>query len=222
MHPCKSATRPSGPYNLRDCPSIQPLTDRAVAVRPDSTLDDDNAADLAGISRYLDGLPLALELAAARLRLLDPKSLHARLEKTLPLLVNPARDLPKRQETLRTAIAWRHGLFSPAEKSLFETLAVFAGGYDIEAIEAIHMAVFEESRDILDDIESLHAQSLSRYRETANGSRRNTLLETIKEFGLKCLKERTWRDRLSRQHAIYYLNLAKSGDEGLRGPKQLD
>ena len=113
------------------------FVERASAASPAFVLTDENAGAVVAICRRLDGLPLALELAAARIRLLSPEAILERLERRLPLLVGGAADLPARQQTLRAAIDWSYDLLESAERRLFERLAVFAGGWTIEAADAV-------------------------------------------------------------------------------------
>ena len=132
--------------------AVQLFVQRAQAVRPGLVLSRENAAAVAEICRQLEGLPLAIELAAARTRLISPHSMLAQLDHRLGLLVGGARDLPARQHSLRASLAWSHGLLSPAEQVLFRRLAVFAGGCTLEAAEAV---CAEEGLDVPGGIESL-------------------------------------------------------------------
>src|SRR5262249_22802561 len=141
-------------------PSVALFVQRAADVRPDFMLTDETAAPVAGICRRVDGLPLALELAAARIKLLSPEAVLARLERRLPLLTGGARDLPERQRTLRDTVDWSYGLLDEAEKRLFRRLAVFVGGSTIEAIEAIFDPDDALGVDVLDGVASLVDKSL--------------------------------------------------------------
>ena len=159
--------------------------ERAQAVKPDFAVDNENAPAVAEICWRLDGLPLAIELAAARVRLLPPQALLARLEQRLPLLTGGARDAPARQRTLRDTIAWSYDLLAPEEQILFRRLAVFAGGCTLEAAEAV--ANPDGELDVFGGLERLVEQSLLRQEEGPEGEPRFTMLETIREFGLEQL-----------------------------------
>ncbi len=182
------------------------FVDRAQAVRPDFTLTANNAAAIVAICARLDGLPLALELSAARLRIFQPADLLARLDRRLPLLTGGARDLPPRQHTMQGAIAWTYDLLAPAEQRLWQWLAVFAGGFPLEAVEAV------APPDLHDPLAALHAlvdHSLVTRGVGSDGASRFGMLETICEYGLARLaasgEERAARDA----HAAYYLAFAE-------------
>jgi predicted ATPase len=161
---------------------------RAQDVKADFQLTNANAPAIAEICARLDGLPLAIELAAARVKLLPPQTLLGRLSSRLTLLTGGARDLPERQQTLRGAIAWSYDLLSPKEQALFRRLAVFVGGWTLEAAEAI-CATPESAEalplDILDGVGALVDKSLVRQQERADGEPRCAMLETIREYGLE-------------------------------------
>ena len=157
---------------VRDVAAVQLFVDRARVVRPDFELTDDNAAAVAEICRRLDGLPLAIELAAARLRLFSPEVLRDRLDDSLELLRGGPRDLPERQQTLRATMDWSYELLAPGERRLFEQLAVFADA-EVSAIEAVADevgAVDDEAIDVLDGLAGLVEKSLLR-RVDAPGAR---------------------------------------------------
>ena len=168
----------------------------------------EESAEVAEISRRLDRLPLAIELAAARLSILSPAQLLERLERRLPLLTGGARDLPERQRTLRSTIAWSHELLEPEEQSLFARMAVFAGGCTLEAVEAICGAE-------LDALQSLVAQNLVR-----RTGERFWMLETIREFASEQLSGSRERPELEDEHAVWYADLAERGYPELRGADQ--
>jgi predicted ATPase/DNA-binding CsgD family transcriptional regulator len=160
---------------------------RAEAVQPDFALTSDNAVAVAEICRRLDGLPLAIELAAARVKVLPPSALLARLDYRLPLLTGGGRDLPERQQTMRTAIAWSHDLLTAEEQELFRRLAVFAGGFTLEAAEAVASASGEPGIDPFEGVASLADKSLLRQEAGPDGEPRFVMLETVREFALEQL-----------------------------------
>ena len=179
-------------------------------MKPDSSLTTDNAAAVAEICRRLDGLPLAIELAAARVKVLPPVALLARLEQRLPLLTGGGRDLPARQQTMRDTIAWSHDLLAPEEQTVFRRLAVFPGGCTIEAAEAV--AGTESGLDVFAGMAALVEKSLLRQEEGAEGEPRFRMLETVREYGLEQLEAsgegEATRDRL----AAWSLTLAEQAE----------
>ena len=198
---------------------------RAVAVKPDFQVHNTTAAAVAEICVRLDGLPLALELAAARIKLLPPQAILARLGRRLEFL-RGARDMPDRHQTLRHAIAWSYDLLEASEQTLFQRLAVFARGGTLEAIEAVCQAVHApaadpgQSLDVLDGVASLVDKSLLRQVEPASGEPRFRMLETIREYGLECLTASGEEPTVRRAHADYYLGLAEAAELALAGPEQ--
>jgi predicted ATPase len=185
---------------LAEDEAVALFTERARAVKPSFEPDEYVRA----VCRRLDGLPLALELAAARVRVLPAAKLAERLERALPLLTGGTRDVPERQRTLRATIEWSHDLLSEAEKRLFARLAVFAGSFSLEAAEDVCNAT-------LDLLQSLVEKSL--VPETAAG--RFVLLETIREFALERLNDRAEVDVRRRRHAEYYLGLVEDAEPRL-------
>ena len=167
---------------LTQSEAVRLFVGRAQAIKPDFTIDNENASAVAEICWRLDGLPLAIELAAARIRLLPPKAMLARLEQRLPLLTGGARDAPARQRTLRDAIAWSHDLLDPDDQTLFRRLAIFAGGCTLEAAETV--GNHDGALDAIGGVERLCEQSLLRQGEESRGEPRFTMLETIREFAL--------------------------------------
>jgi predicted ATPase len=180
---------------------------RARAVRPDFAVTSENAPALAEICHRLDGLPLAIELAAARVRLLPLEAILARLEHSLSLLTAGARDLPARQQTLRGAIAWSYDLLDEDEQRLFSRLAVFAGGFTVEAAEAL---AGDGAVDVLDGISSLLDKSLLRQDEQA-GQSRFTMLQTIREYALERLESSGEAPAIRQRQAEYFLELVTRG-----------
>jgi predicted ATPase len=188
-------------------------------VRPDFALTAANAATVAEICRRLDGLPLALQLAAARLTVLSPAALLERLDRRLPLLTRGPRDLPARQHTLRSAIAWSYDLLTPAEQRLFRQLGVFAGGFTLDAVEALTSAG-QPDLDPLDGISSLVGKSLVFVRTVDEAMPRYAMLETIREFALEQLDASGERDETRRRHAEYLRDLAERAEPLLLVPTE--
>jgi predicted ATPase/DNA-binding CsgD family transcriptional regulator len=180
---------------------------RAHAVNADFALTEHNAADVASICRRLDGLPLAIELAAARTNVLSPAALLTRLETRLPLLTGGARDLPKRQQTMRNTVAWSYDLLSQSEQRLFRRLAVFVGGFDLEAAAAI--SADDPELDAFDGITTLVDSSLLRQSVGPNNDPRFLMLETIREYGLERLAEAGEEAETRDAHATHYLTVAE-------------
>jgi predicted ATPase/class 3 adenylate cyclase len=201
---------------LMASPAVALFVDRARAVRYDFALTEGNAAAVVAICRRLEGLPLAIELAAARTRLLDPGALLDRLCRSLDALGTGAVDLPERQRTLRATVEWSVGLLDDGERSLLETVAVFTGGWTVEA--AAEVAGLEEDRT-LDLTEALARHSLVQLDRTARGPRVR-MLETIREFVAERLAARPDAAEVARRHAGYYRALAAQVDRLLRGAGQ--
>jgi predicted ATPase/class 3 adenylate cyclase len=210
-------TFPVPPLALPDpqrMPSLDVLTqyeavrlflDRAQEHKPDFTIDNDNAPAISEICVRLDGLPLAIELAAARVRMLPPEAMLRRLVTRLPMLKGGAHDLPARQQTLRGAIAWSHDLLTAEEQALFRRLASFRGGCTLEAVEAV--AGDDATVEVFDGLERLVDHSLLRQTETS-GEPRFAMLETIREFGMEQLEASSEADDIHRRHAGFFAALA--------------
>jgi len=193
------------------------FVDRARAVLPGFGLTDGNAAAVAAICARLDGLPLAIELAAGRARLLPPEALLARLERRLPLLVGGARDAPLRQQTLRNAIAWSYDLLGPAEQALLRRLAVFVTGFGLEMAEAVCSAEAGAAGEVLEGIATLAEHSLLQPRPAVAGEPRFAMLETIREFALERLAESGEEAAVRERHARALLALAEASEPGMKG-----
>ena len=212
---------PAKPLPLGDVArgaAVALFVERARASQPDFALTADNAAAVAGICHRLDGLPLAIELAAARIKVLPPAALLARLEQRLPLLTGGGRDLPARQRTMRDAIAWSYDLLTPEEQTLFRQLAVFAGGFTLAAAEAV--AGPDGRPPVLDGVVALVEQSLVRQMPSPAEEPRYQMLETVREFGLERLVSSGTADDARRRHAEWYLDLAEQAEPQLLGPEQ--
>jgi len=194
---------------------------RAQAIQPAFQLTAANARTIAEICVRLDGLPLAIELAAARTRLLSPQALLARLSHRLDVLTGGARDLPTRQQTLRATIAWSYQLLAPAEQQLFRFLAVFAGGCTLQAIEAIAKKASAGANTSQDELSVLVENNLVRQLEQPDGEPRLRLLETIREYGLECLADRGELEAAQAAHAAYYLRLSEEAAPQLRESEQV-
>jgi predicted ATPase len=179
------------------------FVERAQAASAGFALTAENAAAVAGICRRLDGLPLAIELAAARIKVLPPAALLARLEQRLSLLTGGGRDLPTRQRTMRNAIAWSYDLLSPKEQNLFRHLAIIAGAFTLEAAEAV--AAPEEDLPVFDGIVALIEQSLLRQAAGPVDEPRFVMLEVVREFGLEMLAAAKETEVSRERHARYFL-----------------
>jgi predicted ATPase/uncharacterized protein HemY len=202
---------------LRRYDAIALFVDRAAAAKSDFTLTDENAHPVAEICSALDGLPLAIELAAARIKVFPPQLLLQRLSRRLSLLTGGARDVPMRQQTLRATIDWSYGLLPEAEQRLFARLGVFAGGCTREAIEAVCRADALLEVDVLAGTESLVEQSLM--RQSGEDEPRFGMLETIREYALYRL-ETTEAEPVRRRHADYFLGLALRAEPAFRSADQ--
>jgi predicted ATPase/DNA-binding CsgD family transcriptional regulator len=205
---------------IADAPAVRLFCDRAQAVKPGFTLDQGNAGAVAEIVRRLDGLPLAIELAAPRLSLFPPVALVARLERRLPLLTRGSRDQPARHQALRDAIAWSYDLLTPDEQKCFRRLAVFVGGCTVEAAEAVLEAGGQTSHETIEGIASLVANSLVQQVAGPDGEARFATLETIREFGLEQLAASGEEAAVRGYHAAWFRELAAIGDTAFWGGEQ--
>jgi predicted ATPase len=234
-HEFPVAPLPAPPAGVADGPqlaglqrfaSVQLFVERAHAAAPGFELTSENAGAVAEICRRLDGLPLAIELAAARSRLLPPAALLARLDDRMSLLTGGARDLPERQRTLRNTLDWSFGLLSPAGQALFLRLGVFPGSFDLEAAGAVggagepEPAGQDQAGAIIDTLGSLVDASLVREADRA-GQARFSLLGTIRSYSRDRLRASgRWQEAHDR-HAAHFLELAESAAAGLEGPSQV-
>jgi predicted ATPase/transcriptional regulator with XRE-family HTH domain len=204
---------------LGQCPAVALFVARARAVRLDFTLGAANAAAVAAICRRLDGLPLAIELAAARAKILSPAALLARLEHRLQVLTGGARDLPERQQTLRATLEWSHALLSGEEHTLFRRLAVFSGGCAADAVAAVCLP---ESAHVttLDLLGALVDKSLLGVTATEDLESRYVMLETVRDYALERLVESGEEPAIRAQHLAWYRDLAEQAEPEMRGPGQ--
>ncbi len=204
----------------RASPAVRLFVERAQAVKPGFMLDATNVDDVAAICGRLDGLPLAIELAAARIRILPPRQLLARLDERLKILTGGNRDLPPRQQTLRAAIEWSYDLLCTEEQALFARLAVFTGGCTLEAAE--HVCDDVGALAVFDGIDSLVQKSLLRQQDSGDGEPRFAMLETIREYGLDRLNASGDAEHVSHAHADFYVSLAEEAEPQLTGLAQVD
>jgi predicted ATPase len=210
---------PPPPEQLTQYAAVRLFIARARAVKPGFAVDNTNAPAVAEICHRLDGLPLAIELAAARIRLLPPQALLVRLETRLPLLTGGARDAPARQQTLRATIAWSYDLLGVPEQTLFRRLAVFAGGFDFAAVEAVANPAGET--DVFAGLALLADHSLVQQAEDTGSEPRFTMLETIREFALERLVESGEEAAVRQAHTRWFRELAESEGALYRSPPEL-
>jgi predicted ATPase/class 3 adenylate cyclase len=198
------------------------FVERAQAVKPDFKVTNESAPAVAEICVRLDGLPLAIELAAARITMLPPRAMLQRLGSRLKLLTGGALDLPERQRTLRATIEWSHALLNEGEQLLFGRLAVFSGGRTLEAIEATCDAEGDLPVDAFEGVSSLLDKSLLRQEEGPNGEPRFVMLETVHEYAREKLGQSAEEKEIKRAHAQYFLTLAEEAKPELKGSNQLE
>jgi predicted ATPase len=199
--------------------SVKLFIERAVAVKPDFVVTNENAPAVAGIASLVDGLPLAIELAAARIKLLPPQAMLTRLQNRIGELGGGARDLPERQQTLRGAIAWSYDLLDPGTQRLFARFAVFVRGGSLDQVEAVCGPPEEVGGDVLDGLGTLVDQNLLRSVEDQEEPR-FFMLHVIREFALERLGEAADGAEVRRRHAQVYLALAETAAAKLLGPDQ--
>jgi predicted ATPase/class 3 adenylate cyclase len=203
------------PETLSQYEAVRLFIERAVAVKPDFRVTNENAPAVAEICARLDGLPLAIELAAARVKLLSPADMLSRLDQNLSLLSSSAVDLPERQRTLRGAIDWSHELLSDPEQRLFARLSTFRGGFTLDAAEAV-CADERLGIDVLDGVASLVDHSLLRNEESGSGTRFG-MLETIGEYARERLDQLPDAQDVFRRHAVHYFELCHQAADQLTG-----
>ncbi|HLE63763.1 MAG TPA: protein kinase [Pyrinomonadaceae bacterium] len=205
---------------LAQYPSIALFVSRAQALKPDFTLNEDNSRAVAEICYRLDGLPLAIELAAARIKLLPPAAMLKRMESRLKMLTGGARDLPARQQTMRGAITWSYELLESRERTLFNRLSVFVGGCNLEEAESVCNPAGDLEIDFLDGVTSLVDKSLLRQKELEGAEGRFSMLETIREFGLEQLAKSGESEAIRDQHLSFYGEMAEEAELEFTGSSQ--
>lgn len=205
---------------LMEMAAVRLFAERAMAATGDFVVTAANATDVAHACARLDCLPLALELAAARLRHMPLPALVARLERRLTLLVGGPRDSPVRLQTLRAAIDWSYAQLDPVQQTLFRRLSVFVGGWTIDAAEAVAGDIEQSGCDMLEHVSALVDVSLVTRSSSQDGEPRFAMLETIREFGREQLAESGDRGEIERQHSAFFLDLAAQAHEGIDGPEQ--
>ena len=202
--------------------AVRLFVDRARAVQSHFELTEDNVEAVVAICRRLDGLPLAIELAASRVRLLPPKAILARLDSRLTLLTGGGRDRPERQQTLRGAIAWSHDLLDGSQQTLFRRLGVFAGGWTLDAAEAVVGFGADPPLPVFDGLDALNDSSLIRLQELSDGDEaadpRFVMLQTIHEFATEQLVASGELEQAKENHAAWFLDLAIEAEPQLPGP----
>lgn len=221
----RASLRVSGEYEYPVSPlpaaeAVALFNQRAQALKPDFNGAGPNGPTIADICQHLDGLPLAIELAAARIKLLPPKAMLSRLENRLHVLTGGPRDLPERHRSLREALAWSYNLLELGEQRLFRCLGVFVGGCSLEAAEAVCNRDDELPLDVLNQAQGLIDQSLLRQSENPEGEPRLWMLETVREYALDQLAANGEAETIYRAHAQHYLALAQTAEPHLVGPHQ--
>jgi predicted ATPase/DNA-binding SARP family transcriptional activator len=210
--------RQQAPGQIAQSEAVQLFADRAAAVRPGFALDDGTAAAVSRICRRVDGIPLAIELAAARVRILPPVQLAARLDDRFDMLTSEARGVLPRHQTLRAAIDWSYRLLAQPERELFARLSVFAGGFTLEAAEEVCADADTGPADVLGVLSRLVDQSLIISED--RGQARFRMLETLRRYAGERLEESAVAAGLRRRHAECFLALAERAEPMLRGPGQ--
>lgn len=218
--PLPELSQRAGVEELSQNPAVALFLERAQAIVPTFQLTPANARAIADICVSLDGLPLALELAAARVKTLPPQALLARLSQRLAVLTGGARTLPERQQTLRKTLQWSYELLLPQEQLLFRLLSVFVGGCTLEAVEAVAAALTDKDASLLDTVTALVDKSLLVSVEQEGEEPRFVMLETVREYGLEALGESGERESSHQAHATYYLRLSEEAETHFKGGGQ--
>lgn len=202
--------------------AVQLFADRARAVLPGFALSDRSSTTVAGICRRLDGMPLAIELAAARIRVLSPEQIDARLDDRFRLLTGGSRTAATRQQTLEATIDWSYALLSEQEQRLFGRLSVFAGGWTLEAAEQVCTGEPVERSGVLDLLAALVDKSLVLAEPSADGTMRYRLLETLRRYGQERLRECGEAEAVARRHATFCIELAEQAEAAFNGPGEFE
>jgi predicted ATPase/DNA-binding CsgD family transcriptional regulator len=211
--------RPPAVEGLSGYEAVRLFAERARAVKPDFAITGQNALAVAQICYRLDGIPLAIELAAARTRVLTPEQISARLEASFRLLSGGGRQALARHATLRAATDWSHDLLSAEEKSLFARLSAFAGGFSLVAAEEVGSGGGIARNEVLDLLEKLVDRSMVTFEEKGGGARYR-LLETLRQYASEKLSEAEEAERVRRRHMLYFLRLAEEAEPELKGAHQ--
>ncbi len=210
---------------MAQSPAVRLFIERARAIRPDLPIEDGDIATIARICERLDGLPLAIELAASRVKMLPLQALLSRLTHQLDVLTGGARDLPERQQTMRAAIAWSYDLLDGAEQVLFRRLAVFAGGCTVEAARAVCAEVdgaddLVAGADVFNLLAALVDRALLRQGRHSEAEPRLRMLQMVREYGLERLRAGGEAESVQRRHALYMTRFAEEAEGELAGPQQ--
>jgi predicted ATPase len=212
------AGRSLEPARLFGYSAVRLFVERARAARPGLVIGEADAPVIAEICRRLEGLPLAIELAASRSRLYSPQTLFERLERRFELLRGGPRDLPKRQQTMSDAVDWSYGLLNEPERAVLRRLTVFASSWTLEAAEVVCALPTDLGLDVLQALEALVDNCLVKPPEDVGGETRYRMLETIREFAAGRLVANGEDEELGSRHAAYFLDMAESAEAGLHGP----
>ena len=205
---------------LEEIHAVQLFLDRVKNVKPSFQITEQNKNDIKQICIGLDGLPLALELAAARMKIFSPEALLRRLSNNLDILKSNAPDLPDRHRTLRNAIDWSYGLLAPEEQTLFRRLSIFSGGCTIESAENICFEEYMHNADIIDVLVSLVDKSLLQREDQEDGEPRFFILETLKSFGQDKLEKSLEKENIEKRYAAYFTDFLEDADKHLTGTHQ--
>jgi predicted ATPase/tetratricopeptide (TPR) repeat protein len=201
--------------------AVQLFIQRATSIKPDFAITNENAPAVAEICHRLDGLPLAIELAAARIKMMTPRELLSRLENSFDVLRGGVRELPERQQTLRDAIGWSYDLLSDSTKKLFRRLSVFVGGWTMDAAEQVCNVDNDLGFEIMDAMETLVDNSLLIQSQDVDGQTRFGMLETIREYANERLHNSNELDRIRHQHAVYFLEFVRQVEPLIRSRERV-